>query len=109
MRLRTSIVSERSCRKGIAVTVVLTALMILSGFIQLNAATPLPVVHGPLPVTADSYPFGAADHTRVPTDLKKTGYVEEEFLAEGKANIYERRTKWIPSALRKAEPIVDLF
>jgi hypothetical protein len=69
--------------------VVLTALIILPGFIRLNAATPLPVVHGPLPVAADSYPFGAADHTRVPTDLKKIGYVEEEFLAEGKANIYE--------------------
>ena len=83
MRSRTSIVSERSCRKGIAVTVVLTAWMILPGLIQLNAATPLPVVHGPLPVTADSRPFGAADHTRVPTDCKKMGYVEEEFLAEG--------------------------
>jgi hypothetical protein len=55
----------------------------------LNAATPLPVVHGPLPVSGDSCPFGAADHTRVPTDLKKVGYVEEEFLAEGKANVYE--------------------
>jgi hypothetical protein len=81
VRLSATMVSERSCRKGIAVTVVLTALMILPGLIQLNAATPLPVVHGPLPVTEDSYPFGAADHTRVPTDLKKIGYVEEEFLA----------------------------
>ena len=89
MRLRTGIVSENSCRKGIAVTVVLTELMILPGFIQWNAATPLPVVHGPIPVAADSYPFGAADHTRVPTDLGKIGYVEEEFFAEGKANIYE--------------------
>ena len=89
MRFRASTVPERSCRKGIAVTAVLTALIIFPDFIQLNAATPLPVVHGPLPVAADSYPFGAADHTRVPTDLKKIGYVEEEFLAEGKANIYE--------------------
>ena len=89
MRLGSRIVSERFGRKRIAVTVFLTALMIFANFIQLNAATPLPVVHGPLPVAADSYPFGAADHTRVPTDLKKIGYVEEEFLSEGKANIYE--------------------
>jgi hypothetical protein len=89
MRFRARMVSERACRKGIAVTAVLAALMIVADYIQLSAATPLPVVHGPLPVTADSYPFGAADHTRVPTDLKKVGYVEEEFLAEGKANIYE--------------------
>jgi hypothetical protein len=40
---------------------------------------PLPPVRvvGPLPVTADSYPFGAADHARIPEDLKKVGYVEE--------------------------------
>jgi hypothetical protein len=63
--------------------------MIFPNCILLNAATPLPVVHGPLPVAADSYPIGAADHTRVPTDLKKIGYLREEFLAEGKANIYE--------------------
>jgi Alpha/beta hydrolase domain len=79
----------RIYKKGIAVTAVLAALIIFPDSIPLSAATPLPVVHGPLPVTADSYPFGAADHTRVPTDLKKLGYVEEEFLAEGKANIYE--------------------
>jgi hypothetical protein len=89
VRLNASIVSKRSCRKGIAVTVVLTALMILPGLIQLNAATPLPDVHGPIPVTVDSYPFGAAEHTRVPTDLKKIGYIEEEYFAAGKANIYE--------------------
>jgi hypothetical protein len=89
MRLYDRIVTERACRKGIAITAVLAALMIVADFIQLNAATPLPAVRGPLPVAADSYPFGAADHTRVPIDLKKVGYVEEEFLAEGKANIYE--------------------
>ena len=87
MRSHSSTDSKRSCRKRNAATV--TALMILSGFIRLNAATPLPVVRGPLPVTADSYPFGAADHTRMPTDLKKMGYVEEEFLVDGKANVYE--------------------
>jgi hypothetical protein len=89
MRLYARIVFERACRKGIAVTVVLAALMIFPDFTQLNAATLLPIVRGPLPVTPDSYPFGAAHHTRVPTDLKKIGYVEEEFLVEGKANIYE--------------------
>src|SRR5579872_6115801 len=52
-----------------------------------NAAIPVPKVTGPLPSTADSYPFGAADHERVPEDLKKTGYVEEEFLMSGNANV----------------------
>jgi sugar lactone lactonase YvrE len=42
-----------------------------------------------LPVTADNYPFGAANHTRVPEDLSKIGYVEEEFLVSGTANVYD--------------------
>ena len=39
--------------------------------------------------TAGSYAFGAADHTRVPEDLAKIGYVEEEYLLSGTANVYD--------------------
>jgi hypothetical protein len=53
-----------------------------------QAATPLPVMTGPLPTTATSHAFGAAAYTLVPTDLQKYGYVEEEFLAGGTANVY---------------------
>jgi hypothetical protein len=35
------------------------------------------------------YPFGAADHTLVPEDLSKVGYVEDEYLVSGKANVYD--------------------
>jgi hypothetical protein len=63
----------------------LTALLLTPA---VAAATPVPRVTGPLPVTADSYPFGAADHQQVPQDLRKLGYVEQEFLASGKANVY---------------------
>ena len=52
-------------------------------------ATPVPRVKGPLPVTATSYPFGAADHELTPEDLKRVGYVEEEFLITGAANVYD--------------------
>ncbi len=55
---------------------------------QALAASRVPGVR-PLPVTADSYPFGAADHTRVPADLKAVGYVEEEFLVAGTSNVYD--------------------
>jgi hypothetical protein len=89
VKLPASAFSERSYVKDIAVMAGLIAAMIFPGLIQGNAATPLPVVNGPLPVTADSYPFGAADHTLIPTDLKKIGYMEEEFLVSGKANVYE--------------------
>ncbi|MEO8096613.1 MAG: alpha/beta hydrolase domain-containing protein [Acidobacteriota bacterium] len=53
------------------------------------AATPIPTVRGPLPVTAASYPFGAADHAMMPEDLKAEGYIEEEFLISGTANVYD--------------------
>jgi hypothetical protein len=53
-----------------------------------KAVSAVPRVEGPLPVTADSYPFGAAAHQRTPEDLKKVGYVEEEYLVSGKANVY---------------------
>ena len=52
------------------------------------APGPVPQVTGPLAVTADSHPFGAADRTQVPEDLSTSGYVEEEFLASGTANVY---------------------
>ena len=53
------------------------------------AATPVPNATGPIPVTATSYPFGAADHTMLPQNLKSLGYIEEEFLISGTANVYD--------------------
>ncbi len=50
--------------------------------------TAVPHVTGPLPVSATSYPFGAADHEMVPESLRASGYVEEEFLVSGTANVY---------------------
>ncbi len=63
--------------------------MASSAALVADEGTPLPVVTGPIAATADSYPFGAADHTLVPEDLKKHGYVEEEYLASGTANVYD--------------------
>jgi hypothetical protein len=51
--------------------------------------TPIPSVTGPLKVTKNSYPFGSAVATVVPQDLSKFGYIEEEFLVSGKANVYD--------------------
>lgn len=72
------------------------ALVLVSAFVALllsgapaSAAIPLPTVVGPLPVTDESYPFGAAAHQLVPQDLSKSGYVEEEYLVSGRANVYD--------------------
>ena len=63
--------------------------------------TPVPHVKGPLPVSAASYPFGAAHHALMPQDLKEMGYVEEEFLISGTANVYDW-PKSGPAAVRVA-------
>ena len=73
----------RRCSFGLAV---LAASLVCAG--AAGAKTPIPKVTGPLPVTATSYPFGAADHQLVPQDSRAGGYVEEEYLVSGKANVY---------------------
>jgi hypothetical protein len=74
-------------RSSVAALATCAALGILSPAVA--SATPVPKVTGPLPVSTASYPFGAADHTLVPEDLRKQGYVEEEYLVSGKANVYD--------------------
>jgi hypothetical protein len=72
-----------------AASYIRSAVTVAAVVFQASAATPLPKVQGPLPVTATSYPFGAADHTPMPQDLKRLGYVEEEYLISGTANVYD--------------------
>jgi len=71
-----------------AVVAVLIAAAPVAAQPNLAGATPVPTVVGPLPVSAESYPFGAADHQMVPEDLSRIGYVEEEYLVSGTANVY---------------------
>ena len=42
-----------------------------------------------VPVTATSYPFGSAATNVEPLNLDRFGYVEEEFLVSGTANVYD--------------------
>lgn len=46
-------------------------------------------VTGPIPATAESHPFLAEDHNLQPLNLSQVGYVEEEFLVSGTANVYD--------------------
>ena len=57
----------------------------------LAQTVPIPKVT-PVATTATSYPFLAASHNVVPIDLAKAGYVEEEFIVSGNANVYD----WAP-------------
>jgi hypothetical protein len=53
-----------------------------------QTATPIPEVTGPIPVTTDSYPLMAANRIQAVVDLTAAGYVEEEFVVRGTANVY---------------------
>lgn len=46
-------------------------------------------IKGPLTVSDKSQPFNAAHRQYLPIDLKARGYVEEEFIINGLANVYE--------------------
>src|SRR5215207_5591476 len=80
-----------SLRRGARARRVLAAVLVavFATAAEASARTALPEVTGPLPVSVDSYPFGAADHQLVPQDLARRGYVEEEYLVSGKANVYD--------------------
>jgi hypothetical protein len=71
-----------------ALVVVPTACAMIAPAVA-GAAVPIPTVTGPLPSSAASHPFGAAAYQMVPEDLSKSGYVEEEFLVSGLANVYK--------------------
>jgi hypothetical protein len=64
-------------------------IALLTAAYAAGQGTPVPKFAGPIPVTADSYPFLAASHSLVPFDLTKYGYVEQEFIVTGNANVYD--------------------
>lgn len=54
-----------------------------------SSPTTMPKIAGPIAVTADSYPFLAANRNLQPLDLATVGYVEEEYIVSGAANVYD--------------------
>ena len=53
------------------------------------AATPVPSVTGPIPVTLTSVPLMASSTLQTVVNLPGRGYVEEEFFVSGRANVYD--------------------
>jgi hypothetical protein len=60
-----------------------------TGFAQNNTRGMLPTISGPIPQTPTSHAMNAAKYQLGPQDLDKYGYVEEEFLISGKADLYD--------------------
>jgi hypothetical protein len=81
--------SSRVVAGAAVAALVSAALAATPTAVAASTGIPRPVVTGPIPVTASSHPFGAADHTLVPEDLRRVGYVEDEYFVSGTANVYE--------------------
>ncbi len=81
----TAMKSVVSPSQSLRIAVLITGLSAVLG----AQAVPVPKSTGPIPVTADSVPFMAAANNLEPTDLSKFGYVEEEFILSGNANVYD--------------------
>ena len=74
-------------RAALALATALVTLLVATAVAA--AATPIPQVVGPLPVTESSHLFGGAAWQLQPQDLAAHRYVEEEYLVSGKANVYD--------------------
>jgi hypothetical protein len=68
--------------------VISLAGLVMSTTVVGQSPVPIPRVT-PMAVTPQSYPFAAADHAMTPFDLAAAGYVEEEYLVSGTANVYD--------------------
>ena len=71
---------------GLAATAALSWATVPVG--AATAVEPMPTVTL-LPVTAQSYPWLYYKYTQRPLDLDKAGFVEEEYLVSGNANVYD--------------------
>src|SRR5437870_4265921 len=74
---------EPEMKKTFLLTAILIALACTSLFAQ-GKATPIPSVTGPVPVSAESYPWNSASKVQTPVDVTSKGYVEEEYFITGK-------------------------
>jgi hypothetical protein len=74
-------------------TIIWTAAFLLPSSVMAQAGDYLqisePEFSGPLIVSDESYPQLAAHRTQAFLDLDSMGYVEEEYLVSGQANVYD--------------------
>ena len=84
-----SLLSRHLSRPKLALAAAVCAWLVgIATAIPAEAAVPIPLITGPILTTAQSHPFGGAAYTLRPQQLEKLGYVEEEYLMSGLANVY---------------------
>ncbi|HEY2384455.1 MAG TPA: alpha/beta hydrolase domain-containing protein [Terriglobia bacterium] len=64
-----------------------------------TAVTPAKLT-GPVPSTKDNYAFLSANRVQSVVDLQKVGYIEEEYIVSGRANVYD----WTADGLKVRTP-----
>src|SRR5262245_22498018 len=79
-------------RSVLAVATMLACAIVVNAQSARSQATPIPKVSGPIPASASSALFLEESKNFYPIDLTKAGYVEEEFIVTGTANVYD----WAP-------------
>lgn len=79
-------------RSVFGATAVMASVLVMSPAVAANALA-VPNVEGPIPVTESSHIFNGAAWQVEPIDLSAYGFQEDEFLINGKANVYD----WTPS------------
>ncbi len=84
----------------------LTLALVISVSVVAQTSVPLPMVTGPLAVMPESYPLMAADRIQEVVDLAAAGYIEEEYIISGDANIYDRGADGQISIKTAAAPYV---
>ena len=79
------------------------ALATLAATLGAEAQTSPILVIGPIAQTPESHAFGGAAYAQRPENLAKDGYVEEEFIVSGKANVYDWPASGGPAVIKSAD------
>ncbi len=79
------------------------ALATLAATLGAEAQTSPILVIGPIAQTPESHAFGGAAYTQRPENLAKDGYVEEEFIVSGKANVYDWPASGGPAVIKSSD------
>jgi hypothetical protein len=77
--------------RNVTITLVAAAILLLGlpRNVSAQQTVPPPRFVGPIRSTTNSYAFLSANRVQAVVDLQKAGYVEEEYIVSGTANVYE--------------------
>jgi hypothetical protein len=77
--------------RNVMMTVMAAAILlfVLPRNVSAEQSVTMPKFAGPVPSTPNNYAFLAANRVQAVVDLQRAGYLEEEYIVSGTANVYE--------------------